>query len=378
MDLTAGGDVILDATTARAGGIGGEFRVLSGGALTIAGEITARGDVTLQSLDGDVDVLGVTVTTDDMAEDGAIRIETWKAGGLIDASTATIRSGTSASQSGDVDVLVHDPAAGAVIESFILPKRLTARIKDARPARTRIVAVGFFDLGPDALDLTQPATVDVGNVRFAFAGFTPSRSGKKFKHKEDGLLVVIVPDRKGSSRARFRLVANGEGLKDAVAADGEATLSFTLGPISGDGTVTLTRGKYRLGRKPGALGQPSLYPARVKAKLAGAGKDKLKLRAGLASGGVTPAIAPDLHVEFGSAYSLDVPSASFVRRGDRYLADGVVLDYRREIFILKVKNVSLGDGFVEGPQPVSLKVRLGGETREVRVRMVRKGTRLAY
>ncbi len=49
-----------------------------------------------------------------------------------------------------------------------------------------------------------------------------------------------------SSRARFRLVAKGEPLKDAVATEGAASLSFSFGQISGDGTVTLSLGRYKL------------------------------------------------------------------------------------------------------------------------------------
>ena len=108
------------------------------------------------------------------------------------------------------------------------------------------------------------------------------------------------------------------------------------------------------------------------------GRIPLKLFLGLATQGGTPETAPDVRVEFGEDFALDVASTEFERRGDRYVAPGVVLNYLRETLSVNVKKVSLGDGFVEGPQPVVVKVRLGASSREVRVRMVRRGKQLRY
>jgi len=73
----------------------------------------------------------------------------------------------------------------------------------------------------------------------------------------------------------------------------------------------------------------------------------------------------------------------FLVDGDRFtgsspLGQGtVVLDYARETLELRARGLDLGD-LPEGPQPITVTVVVGEDSREVGVRMVRKGKRLKY
>jgi hypothetical protein len=380
VDIVGGAGVTVDAATARAGG-DGEFRVLAQDAIAVARTISGRGDVRLQSIAGDVDVAAAIVRSEDMALDGSVTIETWLAGGTIDATNATIQSGASTGASGAVSVLVHDPGDVPGVEAFILPKKVAVKASATAPEKTRLVAAGFYDVGTGAVAFTDAATITVGAHEFEVPanGFVSNRTGKVFKHVSDGLRVKIVPNKLGSSRARCRLDARGAVLDGKIPVDGPVGLAFQFGDaLPGSGTVSLTAGKYALGRKRGALVAPNLYPARLKAALKGGGKDSLLLIVGLATDGATPAAAPDLRVDFGTAFTLERASADFTRKGDTYVAPGAVLDYARETLTVKVKAVDLGPDFVEGPQPVGIRVALGVDVREVRVRMVRKGKKLVY
>ena len=377
------GGVTLDAVEARA--TGGGFSVLADGPVEAAQTVSAAGAVVLASLQGDVDVEQATVITDHQIAtgtpaSGAITIESWDPAGTVRASGATVRSGDADGSSGAVSLLVHGSGGGApsVVESFLLPKRIAARMDGAR---SRLVAAGFFDMGPEALDLTAPTTVTVGDLVFTFGGLTPDGKGLKFVHAEAGLQLLVVPARSGSSRATFRLKASGESLEGAFDPEGTLDLGFDNGQVEGAGTVRLEGGRYVLGRKRGALMAPNLWLAKGKAVLKGDGRDSLALTAGLATQGGTPEEAPDLEIGFGGGYTASVPGSAFTRRGDIYSATegGVtaVLDYRRETLKVVAKEASLGE-FPDGAQAVSVTLTLGGETREVRVRMVRRGARLAY
>jgi hypothetical protein len=380
VDVAGGADVTIDAVTARAGGDGG-FRVLAQGPIAVGRTISGRADVSLQSIAGDVDVAEAIVRSEDMGLDGSVTVETWLAGGRIDATNATIQSGASTSTSGAVSVLVHDPGDVGAVESFILPKKVTVKTSAGAPEKTRLVAAGFYDVGTGAVAFTDAATIRVGSQAFAVPadGFVPNKTGSIFKYVSDELRVKIIPNKLGSSRARCRLDARGAVLDGKVPVDGDVDLSFQFGAgLAGGGTVSLTAGKYALGRKRGALVAPNLFPARVKATLKGAGKDALLMIAGLATDGVTPAAAPDLRVDFGTGFTLERSSAEFTRKGDKYVAPGVVLDYLKETLTVKVKDLDLAGAFAEGPQPVDLRVELGADAREVRVRVVRKGKKLVY
>ena len=275
-------------------------------------------------------------------------------------------------------------AEGApLVESFILPKKIVAKVVPDNESRSRLVSAGWIDLGPDPVDLTGPATVEVGDLSFAVDGFAPDGSGTRYLHEEEGLELRIATSKAGSSRAKFRLKAWGAPAAQ-VDPEGELTLGLESAVAEGIGTVTLEGGKFKLGKKRGSLKAPNLYLSKAKAVLKGDGKDGFVVTCGLATDGATPDEAPDLTVGFGDAFDASVAGEEFERKGDQYVfagdaggVAGVVLDYLRETIAVKAKGVYLG-AFGEGAASVAIRIGLGTDSREVRVRMGRKGKKLVY
>jgi hypothetical protein len=193
--------------------------------------------------------------------------------------------------------------------------------------------------------------------------------------------LLVMPNKYGSSNARFRLKATGAALVDTVDPEGDLALGFDNGQVDGTGTVRLEGGKYVLGRTRGALVTPNLYLAKAGATLKGVDLDSLKLLVGLATDGGTPNEAPDLEIGFGDNYTASLPGEAFTQKVDVFRASvggvSATLDYRRETLKISVKGGNLG-AFADGAQSVRVVVTLGGDTREVRVRMVRAGAKLRY
>ncbi len=275
------------------------------------------------------------------------------------------------------------PAAAPAgpVASFILPKKVKAKLNAANPAKGSLVVAGFLDTGPAGdPDLDAGATVAVGTLEVEIPGLGADASGTKFTHLGEGLSLLVKTSKAGSSRAKFRLKFRGD-LEESVDPEGFLTLGFDNGTVAGTGRVGLTGGAYVLGRKPGALLEPNLYLAKAKAVLRGEGKDSPAMTVGLATDGVAPETAPDVALGFGGDWALDVAGTSFLRSGDRLTAtvEGatVVLDYARGTLTLKAKGTTLGT-FPEGGQAVVITLALGDDAREVQVRMARKGAKLVY
>jgi len=379
VQIGAEGSASISLITARA--TSGGFGILASGPVVVDRTLTAAGSVSVASLGSDLNLDTATVRTDDQTAppSGSITVESWNPDAQILATEATIRSGTSSSAPGAVSLLVHGTLVVLPpVESFLLPKKVKAT-KDGD--RSRLVAAGIFDTGPDPADLGAAATVDVGGLSFPIEGLVPNAKATAFVHREPGLVLLVIPSKTGSSRARFRLVALGAGLEGAVNLEDDLALSFDNGAILGTGTVGLEAGKYVLGRKRGALKEPNLWLAKARAKVVGDGMDVLSLRVGLATDGETPTEAPSLQVAFGDSFTQTFTGEQFAVNGGVLSAvDGgvkAVLDYRRELLTVSARGINLGN-FLEGAQPVSVRLTLGGETREVRVRMVKKGARLGY
>jgi len=285
----------------------------------------------------------------------------------------------------DLFVLRLDPVLGSTtppppVESFFLPKRVVVKRKEKKPEKSKLAAAGFFDLGPDEVDLTAPATLTVGGAEFDLPGLEPR--GRRFRYRGQGISFLVTPHKTGSSRAKFRLEWKGD-LDGRVDPDAPLRLRFENDAIDGMGEVTLTRGKYAFGRVRGALLAPALHLAKAKVKLKGAGKDSLKLKLGLATDGGPPASAPDVEIRFGDA-TFSVPAASFTRKGDRFdhrgAAPGItrlILDYGRETIKVKGKGLDLG-AWPDGPCPAEISIRVGDESYAVGVRVVKKGRSLRY
>jgi hypothetical protein len=261
----------------------------------------------------------------------------------------------------------------------VLPKRIVVKANAKDPARSRFLAAGIFDTGPGLVDLSAAARLDVGGLSVSVPGLT--RTGNRFLLADGGLTFIVKPARTGSSKALFRMKLLGDPI--VVDPASELTIRFRNPAVDGLGTVRLAGGRYALRRVRGALIAPTLYLFNLRARLAGAGRDALAVRLGLATNGATPAVAPDLTFSIGDGYAVTIPSASFTRQGDRFVAAGTaglpsaVLDYRRELVTIRARKVDLGT-FAEGPQPLELAVTLGNDARMNRVRAVKRGKALRY
>jgi len=363
----------------------GNLVINAAGPIVCPGVLEASADIRLDSEDH-LDLTGATIRTDDRAEgnSGSIRLRCWAGGGgLIDLTDAEVTTGDAAGGSGDIELLVGELEAATPATAFILPKRVTVKLNEKDPSRSRITVSGSCDLGLDDADLTAAATLEVGGLDVGVPGMIEKAGGKKFKHRDGGVKFSIKPSKAGSSRATFKLSLTAD-LTGLVDPEADLTLRFTGDGVDGTGTVRLSKGRYALGRVRGALVMPGLYLARAKASLTGAGRDKLSLRLGMATAGTTPDAASDLTIGFGEDVSVSIPAASFTRSGDRYKFHGdidgitkVVLDYARGTISVKGKGLDLG-AVPEGPVEMDISVRLGDETRAVRVRMVRSGSGLRY
>jgi hypothetical protein len=273
-------------------------------------------------------------------------------------------------------------APADVVESFFLPKRIVATQDAKTPAKSKLIAAGFFDLGPDEPDLTKSATLDVGGFSFAIPGLT--LKGKNYVYAQPGMDFTVFTNPARSSRARFRVRTTGD-LTGKVDLNGPLTLKFTSGDVNGaTGLVNLTAGRYAIGRIRGALVKPNLYLSLVKAVVKGGGKDSLTTVLGLATNGVTPAAASDFTLQFGATYAATIPAASFVKKGDKFVFKGsaggvtsATLDYLRETITVNAKNVDLGT-YAPGGNSVLVSVGLGAAQHAVRVRMVRTGRAMKY
>jgi hypothetical protein len=364
---------------------GTSIRILSTGPIRIEREVMSMVDILISSRD-DVDVSDAHIHSDSTeGPSGAITIESWAgAAGRIDARDATVRSGAG-EPSGDVSLLVRTPGSSAVppgtVESYFLPKKVRVKVRDDKPEKSKLTASGYYDMGPDDVDLTRGATLTIGGEVVSVTGLV--RKGKSYAYDAPGIRFRIKPNTKGSSRARFKLKWTGSPVANLDPED-DVQIRYECGDTDGTGGCALTSGKYKIRKVRGALIEPNLYLAKIKGKIKGPGKDKLKLALGLATGGTTPAAASDVRIRFGSAVDVTIPAGSFRREGDRYVFEGnvggirdVVLDYAREILTIKWKELDLG-GIAEGASAVYVGVDVGGDGRGVHVRLVREGSKLRY
>jgi hypothetical protein len=307
--------------------------------------------------------------------------------GLIDASRASVTSGDGVTASGDVTICIRAAGGDPIedpIESFILPKKVKVKIDDKDPAKSKFKAAGYFDLGPDAVDLTQPASLTVGGLVFDIpGGLVPS--GRTYRYDDDatGVAFRIKTRKNGSSRTKFLLKMKRD-MSGQIDPNAVLDIEFTTGEMTGIASVGLTNGKYRLGATKGMLFAPNLYLHKVKCKLKDGAEDKLSLTLGLATDGTTPAAASDVRVRIGTSVDVTIPAGEFERQGDRWVFDGnrsgitdVVLDYGKEIVTIKGKGMALAN-YPDGASAEAVAVDVGADTRAVSVRMVRTGKSMKY
>jgi len=393
----------VNATGDGAGGVLAEGGSLDVSNSTVSGNTPHAGGNVGGGLDaegGPVTMSAATIACNHATSDGGDA-----AGGLlsesgsvtIDDSTlagndaTTTGSGLSSNQllaNGSTPALtnttVTDDTSGCSSASagYLLPKKVALKVNAKDATKSKLAATGFLDTGPGVVgDLTAAATLDVGGLHVDAASLT--RKGSAFILTSGGTTLKIVPNKSGSSHAKFALKATGD-FTGEVAADGPLTLHFNDATVDGSGTVTLAQGKFALGKVRSALITPNLYLLKAAAKLKGGGKDKLALIVGFATNGTTPAQASEVEIGFGGTFSVTVPAASFTKKGDVFTFKGdiggvtkVVVNYARETIAVAGSGLDLGT-FAQGGNAVTVAIAIGSDARAVQVRMARKGAGLKY
>jgi hypothetical protein len=250
-------------------------------------------------------------------------------------------------------------------------------------AKSKLTAAGVLDFGSVVTDLTQPATVDVGNLRFA--GLTPVKRGKTITYRTPGMTFTLTPGAAGSSRAAFKLAYTGD-FTSRVRLDGELRIHFGTGAADCVGFVNLAAGSFVLAKTHGAFAEPNLVPVRVRGTLVSPGRDALAATFGFATDGTTPPAPADFTFGFEGRFSVSFAGTDFVRAGsvDTYEvkngAQGtwkVVVNYAKQTVAVTSVGADFR-GFAEGSNLVTMHIALGGVTRTATVRAVQKGAKLAY
>ena len=262
------------------------------------------------------------------------------------------------------------------VVSYFLPK--TVAVKLAGAGKDALVAAGFFDDGGLAPDYTQAVTVDVGGFSETFT-LVPNAKHTAYTFKGTRLRFAMVPNLRGSSRGRFRMKIAKTTLGGLVDPDQPVDFHFhASGLLDAQGRVTLTAGKYRLGKKRGALLLPPFFPARATATLGGQGLDRLTFVGGFATNGTTPASLGSVTFALG-ALSEVLTGSAFTKTGDKFAFSSsqgktrvsILLDFLRETVTVKASKVELGD--LAGPTadvlfdagagagPIRTTVRLGSK-----------------
>lgn len=385
IDVTTGGCTILGDTGLEPGGMAFAPDGTLWVATTSKNPVLAEIDPDTAAVIGTPVVLTVAVDALAVRSDGTIFGKEFGTRSLFtldpaDGSISVI--GDIPTPSDGVGALVFMEPTFTEVGAHFLPRTVRVKLNESKPEKSSLVATGFLDLGPDPVDLSLAATLDVGGYSVSVPSLEPNKQGTSFKLKQAGLLFQVTPDKSGSSRAKFTLKVKDD-LAGLVDPESELVLHFVNAAVDATGTVTLEQGRYTLGRKRGALIEPAIHLYQVRGTLKGDGQDALTLKVGLATKGITPAGAPTVELDF-AAFEATVPASSFVKKGDRFLFKGeaggvtsVVLDYLRETVTVKAKGVELGE-LVEGPVSLSVTLRVGLDVREVTVRMVRKAKSLKY
>lgn len=261
-------------------------------------------------------------------------------------------------------------------DAYFLPRSVVFHTDAKRPERSYFKATGVFDTGSAGGDLAAPSTVTIGNVEIGIP-----QDGLVFDPKVKGLRYVngaldfqVVPNRSGSSKAKFKVILKQDPA--TVASPGEElTLSYEGGGIEALGTVLLDeKGNYRLARTRGDLVEPDLVFYRLNAKAAGPGKDSLRIKAGMATGGFLPDTAPDVTIQIPGGIDESLPSSAFRKKGHRYVYTSkgpgltkVDLDFDRERAEFVGAKSAIGE-YDDGAVPFEIRIVVGGADRTVKVR----------
>ena len=259
----------------------------------------------------------------------------------------------------------------AVVEtpvvSYFLPRSVAVRLAGA--GKDTLVASGFYDDGSLPVDYTKPVTVDIGLFSQAF---TLAHKGANFTFKDTHTKFQITPNLKGSSQGKFKMKISKTTLMGLI--DPTAPVDFHFrasGLPDAQGRVGLTAGKYRLGKKRGALFSPPAFPAKAKVKLGDGAVDSLTFKGGFATSGVTPAALGTVRFGLGPVFTRVIPGAQFKKTGDKYKFTAkqgktsftITLDFLRELVTVAAKGVELG---TLSPATIDVVFDAGGSAGTVR------------
>jgi hypothetical protein len=289
---------------------------------------------------------------------------------------------------GSADIVVSrlsddlsEGVVGGPTSSFLVPRKLIVKPHAKLPAKGKLLASGFFDSGPDAADLSLPATLSLDDLDAVFGSPVAAKGGWLFS--AGGTELLLKTRKLGSSRGTFRFKAVGAD-PGGMGPDGPLAVRFDNGTLEPECNLDLAGGRFKLGKPPGNVTAPALHLQKARAALRGSGKDTLALVLGMAGPGAPPPVAPQVELGFGAAFSEVIPSAAFTQRGSTWRYKGskgaltsVVLDYGRDLVRVKGAGLDLG-ALPPGAQPIEIGLVLDADDQRLAVRMVKKGSALRY
>lgn len=248
--------------------------------------------------------------------------------------------------------------AGNSVRGFMLPKKVKA-------SAVGVAWKGNVDFGPEAIDLSQPIELTLGDLHWNLPGLVPSKSGTSWKYAGGGVSLSLKGPKDGSSLARLSLKAEGDFSKFTRP---DAELEVALG--AANGRVGLAGQQFALG-KAGRLMAPRVALEKFSAKTANPRKARVKLALRLAE----PPDGPvDVSVSVGDTYSEAVQADALAEKGNR-------LEYKSESGPLTALRLDRAKGTLivdlRGPQlagaadgdALSIGLALGGESYVVKVRV---------
>lgn len=296
-------------------------------------------------------VLGIAVTSD-----GSTAFVSFTAaastGSVVAVDLATGTPGPVGATGATPRRVALKQAGPTPVVSYFLPRVVVLKLAGA--GKDSLVASGFYDDGGLGPDYTQPVTVDVGGFEEVFT-LVPNGRHTAYKFKGQRLRFAVVPNLRGSSRGRFAMRIAKTTLGGLIDPAQAVDFHFrAAGLPDAQGRVVLTGGRYRLGRKRGALILPPFFPVRATATLRGANLDTLSFKGGFATNGTTPASLGGVQFAFGN-FSQMIDGSAFTKAGDRFTYAAIqgktkvamVIDFLRETVTLRASKVELGD--VAGP-----------------------------
>jgi YVTN family beta-propeller protein len=245
-------------------------------------------------------------------------------------------------------LVVKDPAPPTAVVSYFLPRSVKSKVSGT--SKDTIVASGFFDDGGADVDYSQQVTLNIGGFALPFT-LVGNASGTKYKFKDATTKFSIAPNHKGSSRGKFKMKVVSAALAKFVMPNAPIALHFTAaGLADAQGTVTLTAGGYKIGKKRGTLVLPQFFPVRAAATAGGADADSFSFVGGFATNGTTPASLSTVRFQFGPVFSRTIGGTQFTKKGDVFSfksAPGapkftIKIDFLRETVTVSGKKVELG------------------------------------